>query len=272
MLPESLTPAGAAGLAAVIADPASALLTLDYDGTLAPIATRPEDAVPAPGALAALTACAQAFDTVAIVTGRPAAVVVSLAGAASVDSLVVLGHYGEERWTCAEGLVAPPPHPGLPLARRLLADRLEGLMEHGVRVEEKGLSLAVHTRASDDPEGTLGAACETVLGIARETGLAVNHGRYVVELRAPGATDKRGAIWSLILERQPKSVLFAGDDLVDLPAYEAVEEFRQQGGHGVGVFVDNPEALSVRELADIVLPDTASCVTFLHALADAARA
>ena len=272
MLPESRTPAGAAGLAALTGDPATALLTLDYDGTLAPIATRPEDAVPAPGALAALTACAQAFDTVAIVTGRPAAVVVSLAGAAGIDSLVVLGHYGEERWTSAEGLVAPPPHPGIPAARQLLPERLAALLDHGVRIEEKGLSIAVHTRASDDPDATLAAACDTVLGIAAETGLEVNHGRYLVELRAPGATDKKGAIRGLIAERRPKAVLFAGDDLVDLPAYEAVEEFRQQGGYGVGIFVDNPEAASVREHADIVLPDTAACVAFLHALADAARA
>lgn len=272
MLPASRTPAGAAGLAALVADPASALLTLDYDGTLAPISTRPEDAVPAPGALAALTACTKTFETVAIVTGRPAAVVVSLAVAASVDHLVVLGHYGEERWTAADGLVSPAEPEGLGAARRLLRERLAGLLAHGVTIEEKGLSVAVHTRASDDPGALLAVACDTVLGIAEETGLAVNHGRFLVELRGPGAADKRTAIHALCAERSPKSLLFAGDDLVDLPAYEAVEDFRAQGGAGVGVFVDNPEAVSVRDRSDIVLPDTAACVAFLHALADAARA
>jgi len=271
VLPQSRTPEGAAALAALVADPASSLLTLDYDGTLAPIATRPEDAVPAPGALAALTACTQVFDTVAIVTGRPAAVVVSLAGAASVDRLVVLGHYGEERWTRADGLVAPPEPAGLPAARRLLAERLRDLMAHGVAIEEKGLSVAVHTRAADDPAGTLERACATVLGIAEETGLEVNHGRFLVELRGRGAADKRTAIAGLCAERSPKSLLFAGDDLVDLPAYEAVEDFRRGGGHGVGIFVDNPEAVSVRDRADVILPDTAACVRFLHDLADAAH-
>ena len=271
MLPESRTAVGAAGLAALTADPANAVLALDYDGTLAPIARRPEDAVPAPGALAALTACAQTFGTVAIVTGRPAAVVVSLAGAAAVDHLVVLGHYGEERWTAADGLVAPPEPPGLTAARRLLPERLSGLIEHGVRLEEKGLSVAVHTRAADDPDGALLAATEAVRAIAAETGLAVNEGRYLVELRAPGAADKRDAIRALVAERGPKAVLFAGDDLVDLPAYEAVAEFRQAGGAGVGVFVDNPEAAAVREHADVVLPDTAACVALLAALAEAAH-
>jgi trehalose 6-phosphate phosphatase len=256
-----------AALAALVADPARALITLDYDGTLAPIVARPEDAAPAPGALAALTACARTFGTVAIVTGRPATVVVSLAGAAGVDHLVVLGHYGEERWTRATGLTAPPEHPGLPVARKRLAERLPP----GVRIEEKGLSVALHTRSATDPDAALVAATALAEEVAAETGLALNHGRYVVELRAPGARDKGDAIRALLAERTPTSLLFAGDDLVDLPAYQAVRAFREGGGNGVGVFVDNPEAAAVRDLADVVLPDTGACVAFLHDLAEAAR-
>jgi trehalose 6-phosphate phosphatase len=267
VLPASRTAAGSAGIAALLADPARGLITLDYDGTLAPIVDRPEDALPAPGALAALAACARAFGTVAIVTGRPAAVVVSLVGAADVDRLVVLGHYGEERWTRATGLAAPPVHPGLDTARRLLAGRLPD----GARLEEKGLSVAVHTRSAPDPDAALAAATTLAGEVAAATGLAVNHGRYVVELRAPGARDKGDAIRSLVAERAPGAVLFAGDDLVDLPAYQAVVAFRDGGGNGVGVFVDNPEADGVRALADVVLPDTAACVAFLRDLAEAAR-
>ncbi len=266
-LSASRTEAGAAALAALVGDPGRALLALDYDGTLAPITTRPEDAVPAPGALAALTACVQTFGTVAIVTGRPAAVVVSLAGAATVEGLVVLGHYGEERWSVAEGLTAPPEPPGLAAARRLLIARLPA----GCAIEEKGLSVALHTRAAADPDAALAAAVAVAEGVAAETGLAVNHGRYLVELRAPGARDKRAAINALAAERDPTALLFAGDDLVDLPAYEAVQDFRDAGGLGVGVFVENPEAAAVRERADVVVPDTAACVALLHALAEAAR-
>jgi trehalose 6-phosphate phosphatase len=266
VLPESRTPAGAAALAALVAEPARALLTLDYDGTLAPIAARPEDAVPAPGAVDALTACASTFGTVAIVTGRPAAVVVALAGVAAVDRLVVLGHYGEERWSAATGLVAPPEPPGLAAARRLLAERLPA----GAIIEEKGLSVALHTRTAPDPTRALLAATMLAEQVAAQTGLAVNHGRYVVEVRAPDARDKGDALRTLVAETQPHALLFAGDDLVDRPAYDAVLAFRDGGGHGVGVFVDNPEAAAVRELADVVLPDTPACVAFLRDLAEAA--
>jgi trehalose 6-phosphate phosphatase len=266
-----VTAEGDAALAAIVADPGSALVTLDYDGTLSPITDRPEEAAPAPGALAALTACATTFGRVAIVTGRPAAVVVSLAGAAVVDDLLVLGHYGEERWTAAGGLVAPPEHPGVAVARRLLAERFAPLAALGIRVEEKGLSVAVHTRGSADPDAALKVAAEVVEGIAAETGLVTNYGRYVAEVRPPGACDKGDAIRALVAECAPRALLFAGDDLVDLPAYEALHAFRRDGGLSVGVFVDNPEAPAVRAIADVVVPDTASCVAFLADLAAAAR-
>ena len=78
--PEGLTPEGRAGLDALIADPSHALVAADFDGTLAPIVARPQDARPHPGALAALTALAGAVGTVAVITGRPAADAVALGG------------------------------------------------------------------------------------------------------------------------------------------------------------------------------------------------
>jgi trehalose 6-phosphate phosphatase len=69
-LPRPVTAAGQAGLDALLADPAHALIGTDFDGTLAPIVPRPADARAAPGAVAALTALAGAVGTVAVVTGR----------------------------------------------------------------------------------------------------------------------------------------------------------------------------------------------------------
>src|ERR1700759_56043 len=68
--PEGPTPEGRAGLDALIADPSHALVAADFDGTLAPIVPRPQDARPYPGALAALTELAGVVGTVAVITGR----------------------------------------------------------------------------------------------------------------------------------------------------------------------------------------------------------
>ena len=43
-IPEGTTPEGAAGLAAIAADPCHALIALDFDGTLAPIVSEPSAA------------------------------------------------------------------------------------------------------------------------------------------------------------------------------------------------------------------------------------
>src|SRR5580658_10495558 len=104
-----MTAAGRACLAAMSADPAHALVATDYDGTLAPIVEDPAAAAPAPGAVAALAMLAGRAGTVAVITGRAAMDAVSLGGLADVPGLIVLGHYGAQRWQ--GGVLSEPPVP-----------------------------------------------------------------------------------------------------------------------------------------------------------------
>ena len=75
-LPEPSTDAGRAGLAALLADPAGALIGLDFDGTLAPIVPDPDAARGHPDVPEVLTRLATAGVRVAVVTGRPAGLAV----------------------------------------------------------------------------------------------------------------------------------------------------------------------------------------------------
>src|SRR5262249_58210103 len=106
------TAEGQAGLDAILADPAHALIASDFDGTLSPIVADPASALAAPGASAALARLGTVVGTVAIITGRPAAEAVALGGFADVPGLIVLGHYGAERWQ-AGGLAAPRAPEGI---------------------------------------------------------------------------------------------------------------------------------------------------------------
>ena len=119
-LPRPSTPEGQAGLDALLADPSHALVAADFDGTLAPIVARPQDARPHPGAVAALTALAGAVGTVAVITGRPAADAVALGGLGAVPGLVVIGHYGWQRWQDGELTATPAPPARLPVKTELL--------------------------------------------------------------------------------------------------------------------------------------------------------
>lgn len=269
-LPEPRTAAGAAGLAALLAEPARALVALDFDGTLAPIVPSPQDARPADGALAALGLLARLVGTVAIVTGRPVADALALSGVAGQEHLgrlVVLGHYGLERWDAATGeLSSPPPLPGVGTAR----GQLPGLLATAgapdrTFIEDKRHSIAVHTRRAADPDAALARLRPPLAELAAQTGLELALGRQVAELRPPD-TDKGRALTALVRECRAGSVLFAGDDLGDLPAYDAVEALRTEGVPGVTVCSSSAEAAKVAERADLVVDGPAGIVALLQAL------
>ena len=78
--------------------PNESLFALDYDGTLAPIVSRPEDGRPAGGAPEVLTALASSGATIALVTGRDAAALLRVSGLAKVPRLRIYALYGAQRW------------------------------------------------------------------------------------------------------------------------------------------------------------------------------
>jgi trehalose 6-phosphate phosphatase len=267
-LPEPTTDAGREGLAAILADPAHAVVAVDFDGTLAPIVTLPEDARPAHGALEALTALAQKVAAVAVVTGRPVGDLIAIAGFDAVPGLRVLGHYGLEEWYDGE-LRSPDPAPAIEEARM----RLRPLLAHappGVHVEDKRHSLVVHTRPAADAAGALGRLTPALERLAEELGLETVPGRMVLELR-PAGVDKGIAVRRLLDEVTASSVLYIGDDLGDLAAFAAVEEARTHNVAGVTVasvdpgLDDAPAELSER--ADLTLAGPAKVVEFLIAIA-----
>jgi trehalose 6-phosphate phosphatase len=266
--PEPRTAAGSAGLAALLADPARAVIALDYDGTLAPIVDRPEDAVPAPGALEALARLARIVGCVALITGRPAAQVVSLARldkAPGLRSLQVLGQYGLQRWDARTGRVeSPEPLPGVQTARDRLRDLLDGAPV-GVAVEDKHTALVVHFRRAADPEAAAAQLRPDLTKLADEVGLEPHPGRHVLELRPPGF-DKGGTLRELVAAREARSVLFAGDDVGDLPAFDAVEQARADGTPGLLVCSSSPEVTGLAERADLVVDGPAGVVELLGRL------
>lgn len=267
-LPRSATAEGQTGLDEILADPGHALIATDFDGTLSPIVPDPATARAYPGAADALARLAGVVGTVAIITGRPAAGAVSFGGFAVVPGLIILGHYGAERWQAGRITAAPVPE-GVATARRALPGVLAAAdAPEGTRIEDKGNAMAVHTRQTADPGGALAQLTEPLAALAARTGLAIEPGRYVLELRPPG-TDKGTALLDLVGERTARSVLFCGDDLGDLPAFAAVRELRADGIPGCTVCSRSPESAPVAAAADMAVDGPAGVVALLSALADA---
>ncbi len=265
-LPRPRTAAGQAGLAALLADPRHALIAADFDGTLSPIVARPGDARAHSGAVPALTALAGVVGTVAVITGRPAAEAVTLGGLAAIPGLVVIGHYGWQRWQDGQLADAPPPA-AVAAARAALPGVLRAAgAPDGTWVEDKGHAMAVHTRGAASPEDALARLRGPLGDLAERLGLAAESGRLVIELRPPGV-DKGTALTGLAGERAARSVLFCGDDLGDLPAFAAVRALRAGGVPGCAVASASAESPRVADAADLVVAGPGGVVDLLTALA-----
>lgn len=254
---------------AVVNDPSGTLLALDFDGTLAHIVDDPTQAYAHEHSVAALARLGGVLGQVAIITGRPVAQALELGGFVGVpglERLIVLGQYGAERWTATDGEPAPIERPEA-IAR--LSGLLPGwLAERGaehVRVEDKGLAVAIHTRGTKP--GVLDSIAEPLGGLAAELGLVVEPGRQVIELRSPGI-DKGKALRSLVAETGARHVIFAGDDLGDLPAFDAVDDLRQSGVDGLLICSASAEQDALVAQADIVLDGPDAVATWLQELAD----
>jgi trehalose 6-phosphate phosphatase len=256
--PQPSTEEGRAGLAAIVREPGRALVATDFDGTLSPIVSDPSAARPHPAALAALRRLAPLVGTLAVITGRPAGEAAELGGFAGIDGLIVLGQYGLERWE--EGrLTSPPALPGVSEARERLPGVIAaaagpngGSAASGIRVEDKGHALAVHTRRAADPAGALRMLAGPLADLASASGLVCEPGRFVIELRPPG-TDKGAALSGLAAERQAGAVMFAGDDLGDLAAFSAVRALRASGHPGLTVCSASAEVTELAAQADLTV-------------------
>ena len=217
----------------------SLLVALDFDGTLAPIVRDPDTATVETGGIDALIALAGRGAQIAVVTGRRAGTVLRLGGLTRVPNMIVAGIYGAEIWhDGALSTVAEPPEMA---SLRLSLDDVIAKNHPGVWVEDKRLSLVVHTRTAADPVAELDRLTAPLIELASEFGLVLHRGRHVLEIRLPGY-DKGTALREVLSRTNRTALLFAGDDLGDLPAFALVDEMRAAGRLAVSVAVTSDEA------------------------------
>ncbi len=235
-----------------------ALIALDFDGTLAPIVRDPATSRPVAGVIDTLAALAGAGSQIAIVTGRDARTVLELGGLASIPDVWISGLHGAESWH--QGVLSTIDEPaGLAELRALLPAQLPV----GTWLEDKRLSLVVHTRQAGDPERALDEVSRQLPSLVSEYGLEAHPGKLVLEIRIPGLS-KATALERLLTE-DTSAALFAGDDLGDLPAFEAVRAWRESAGRP-GCRIAVGEVAELRAVADLRLDSPAELARLLQAL------
>lgn len=240
---------------------------LDYDGTLAPIVDRPEDAILSPGMRAAVRALA-ARCRVCVVTGRDRREMNELL--AMPDLVVAASHGLDIAGQAGHGMAvdqeAVPAELITAIAGRLRQATAEIA---GAVVEPKRASVTVHYRAvasADRPD--VRRAVDGVL--AEHPGrLRLMPGKTVYEVQPAVDWDKGRAVLHLLgalgLDGDDVIPVYLGDDVTDEDAFAAL------GAVAIRIVVgrpDDPERVAATTAADYVLSDAADVEDFLGLLTD----
>lgn len=251
-----------------LANPQASALVTDFDGTLAPVVRDPRAAVPLAAVPALLRRLCRRFGCVGVVSGRPAAFLLDRLGGGDdlPGNLALHGLYGMERVHTDDGgspiIEAEAEAAAWIAAIAESATVAERAAPHGVYIERKGLAVTLHVRNSPDDAAWAETWAE---GRARRTGLVVHPGRMSWELRPPVRVDKGTVVDALVRGRS--AALFAGDDIGDLPAFDALDRLDASGAHVVRVGVRSSEApAELLERADIVVDGPAGVVALFESL------
>lgn len=199
-------------------------LFLDFDGVLAPIEETPAAVGPEPRRNALLRQLTDRLSgRIAVVSGRTLADVDRILDGALV---AVAGVHGLQRRNAAGQVGHAWPHPKLGHARAAFHG-LAGA-ERGLLVEDKGISVALHYRRAPACAQPVRELAER---LAETTGLALQEGDMVAELRSPGPT--KGDALAAFMAEPPFAgarPIYIGDDLTDEDGFAAAQA---AGGFGI---------------------------------------
>ncbi len=225
------------------------LLFFDYDGTLTPIVSQPEDAIISSEMKQLLSQLAEEVK-VAVVSGRGLKDVKSKV---SLDNLYYAGSHGFEA-EGPEGLHFEHEQgkhilPVLKEAEEALQRELTEV--EGVRVERKRFAIAIHYRnVADGQEEVVKQKADEVL--SRFSQLKKGLGKKIVEFK-PDIDWHKGRAVSWLVEKldsgQQESIpVYIGDDITDEDAFRQV---RSEGGLGILVGDHGSETYAQYTLKDV---------------------
>ncbi len=187
---------------------APTLFAFDFDGTLAPIVTRPEQAGLLPAIEQLLRQLALRVP-VALVSGRSCA---DLATRVPTEVRWLIGNHGNEGEGAAEVLGSRVVVAGWRAQLAAHAGFVQALAE-GAELEDKELSLSLHCRRMRQPDA--GALRLHAVARSLQPPPMLIGGKRVLNLMPPGSRTKFDAVAALVQAHGFASVLYVGDDETD---------------------------------------------------------
>ena len=234
-------------LARLTSAPDEAGIFLDFDGVLAPIVSRPEDAYPPAETRTEIERLVARYPLVGVVSGRAGEDVRARVG---VEGAVYIGSHGlelnpeAERW------------------RQRIRDFASDVPWAEHHTELKGLAVTFHFRDVTDERAAV-LALEEIAARATDEGLVARFGRKMLEVLPPLGSNKGTAVRHLLEGAGLTRALVAGDDTTDIDAFRAVDGME----NAVRVAVVSSESPALlRDYADIVVESTGEFLDLLRRL------
>ncbi|MCU1570950.1 MAG: trehalose phosphatase [Naasia sp.] len=224
------------------------LVALDFDGTLAPVVDDPAKARALPEARAAARRLADLPGTrVALVSGRSMESLEEVAGAGD-DVLLVGSHGVEVRLDSPDDVFTldEDEQAQLGLLGSVL-DQVADSMDE-VWVEAKPAGFALHTRLATDKNSRIAHLVALSEARAEVNDVTVRRGKDVLEFSVR-STTKGEAVEHLRRYTRSTAVFYAGDDVTDEDAFEALgpDDLGLKIGSGATVAdhrVDSPDEVA----------------------------
>src|SRR6059058_1855387 len=227
--------------------PREAAIFLDFDGVLAPIVARPEDAYAPLETRAELERLVDDYGLVSVVSGRAGDDVRERVG---VVGVVYVGSHGLEHDPQAERW------------RRRIGELASGAPWPERETELKGLSVAFHFREAEDERAAV-RELEAIAARATDEGLVARFGRKVLEVLPPVGSNKGTAVRHLLDGAGLTRAFVAGDDTTDLDSFRAVDEMEHK--FRVAVLADESPSL-LADHSELVLASTGEFLELLRQL------
>jgi trehalose 6-phosphate phosphatase len=208
------------------------LVASDFDGTMAPIVSNPDDARPLTESAAALRGLAGLpSTTAALISGRARRDLAALSGMPAEVHLI--GSHGAEFDT---GFVHAIDDAAKTTLRRI-TDSLGAIAAdyRGVTIEIKPASIALHVRNADPVDGV--EALRRAMNASTGWHAQITEGKAVLEF-AVIQTDKGQALDILRQREGASATVFLGDDVTDEKAFARLH------GPDIGIKVGDGDTLA----------------------------
>jgi trehalose 6-phosphate phosphatase len=230
-------------------DHATVIIT-DIDGTISEIGSIPKNASITPSMRSILQRLSNKFKSVGVLTGRDINDALNII---KLKKIVYMGNHGLQKFKNGKIVEDPRVIPYIPVIKDIKNNLQQELdICNGFSFDYKKLSLTVHYNSCTSKDKAREKILDTISAMNINNLIKIVEGRGLIEIRPPVGHDKGTIIQEFVFENHINKIMYLGDDVNDISAFNKLKELRTQKMiQCVNILVNSDETPNyVKETAD----------------------